>query len=164
MSNYNNLAQKTNYTAGSDKLDLAHLYLTSVNIPGVNLAHPEVSGRSGARLVLPGDALTFNSLSFELLVDEDFQIYHEFMGKVFENINPISGEFANVEFDFWVQINNSKGNKLFKMEFHSCRVESVSDIQLDTTDDMTEFTLPIEIKYDYFSIDKGDGAIPVLRT
>jgi len=164
MANYNNLAQKTNFTAGSDQLELTSLYLQSVNIPGINLAHPELSGRAGARALMSGDTVTFNSLSFELLVDEDFLIYHEFTGKVFDNINPSSGSFANVEFDFWVDIANSKGNHLFKMEFHGCRVESISDIQLDTQDDILEFTLPVDVKFEYFTIDRGASTIPALRT
>ena len=148
--NYNNLAQKTNYIAGSDKLELLPFYLYSVNIPGINFAHPEISGRSGARLNLTGDALTYNGLSFEMLVDEDFKIYHEFMDKIDNNINPVDGTFASQEFDFWIQINNNKGNKIFKLEFYNCRIESIGDIQLDSQDDISEYPLTVEIKYDYY--------------
>ena len=163
MSNNNNLAQKSNFTAGSDKLAFGELFLTSVNIPGINLSHPDVGGRTGTKLNLAGDTLTFNSLSFEVLVDEDFNVFHEFTGKVFDNINPETGSFASVEFDFWVDVNNSKGNKLFKMEFYNCRVESIGDIQLEVQSDETEFTLPVEVKFDYYKIFKSTDSIPALR-
>lgn len=160
--NYNNLAQKTNYVAGSDKLDLLPFYLTTVNLPGINLSHPEIGGRSGARLNVTGDTLTFNALSFEMLIDEDFNIYHEFMDKIFQNIDPEAGTFEGQEFDFWVEVNNNKGNKLFKVEFYNCRIESIGDILLDTQDDMTEYTMSVDIKYDYYKVFNDAVTVPSL--
>jgi hypothetical protein len=110
MTNNNNLAQKTNFTAGSNDLELLPFYLTSLNIPGINLSHPEVGGRSGAKINLTGDTITFNTLALEVLIDEDFEVYHELMSKITSNINVEAGSFASIEFDFWIQINNSKGN------------------------------------------------------
>jgi hypothetical protein len=160
--NYNNLAQKTNYIAGSNKLELAPFYLTSVNLPGVNLNHPEVGGRTGGRLNVTGDTISYNALSFEMLIDEDFKIYHEFMDKVFLNIHANDGVFATNEFDFWVEVSNSKGNKLFKVEFHNCRIESVGDILLDAQDDMTEHLMNVEVKFDFYKIAKTDFSVPSL--
>jgi hypothetical protein len=159
--NYNNLAQKTNYIAGSDKLDLTPFYLTTVNIPGISFSHPEMGGRYGSRLNVTGDTLTYNALSFEMLVDEDFNVYHEFMDKVFDNVNPESGTFAAQEFDFWIEVNNNKGNKLFKIEFYNCRIDSLGDILLDSQDDITEHLMSIDIKYDYYKIVKSQQ-IPTL--
>jgi hypothetical protein len=158
--NYNNLAQKTNYIAGSYKLALTPFYLTAVNIPGLNFNHIEVGGKAG-RFNVTGDTLVYNALSFEMLVDEDFKIYHEFMDKAVANINPESGTFAAQEFDFWIQINNSKGNKLFLIEFYNCRLESIGDIMLDSQDEITEHNVTIDIKYDYFKIIK-ELAVPTL--
>jgi hypothetical protein len=159
--NYNNLAQKTNYSAGSAKLELAPFYLTNVNLPGINFGHPELTSRAG-RFAVTGDTIVYNPLSFEMLIDEDFNIYHEFMDKVFKTVNSESGTFATQEFDFWVQINNSKGNKLFLIEFYNCRVESVGDIMMDAQDEMTEHTMTVDIKYDYFKVNKDDGTAPPL--
>lgn len=152
--NLNNFAQPSNYTAGSGELKLTELYLTSVNIPGITMNHPELGGRSGVHLIQGGDTLVYNSLSFELHIDEDFKIYHEFMDKIMNTVNPESGSYAPVEFDFWVNINNSKGHSLFKLEFFSCRIESIGDIQLDTKSDETELVLPVEIKYMYYKVNK----------
>jgi hypothetical protein len=148
--NYNNLAQKTNFIAGSDKLALLPFYLTNVNLPGLNLNYPEVGGRFSTKMYLAGDTITYNNLSFEILLDEDFEIYNEFMDKVFENINVESGTFADNTFDFWIQINNNKGNKLLKFEFYNCRIESVGDILFDTQDDITQHGMSVEIRYDYY--------------
>jgi hypothetical protein len=161
--NYNNLAQKTNYTAGSDKFDKLPFYLTTVNIPGISFSYPELGGRGAARLNAAADTITYNSLSFEMLIDEDFNIYHEFMDIVKNDINVESSNFADNFFDFWIEINNNKGNKIFKIEYYNCRIESVGDINLDSQDDMTEHTLSVDIKYDYFKIFKGNESIPTLQ-
>jgi len=163
MTNTNNFSQKTNFTAGSNSLELLPFYLTSLNIPGINFSHVEVPYKNGSLINFTGDSVVYNTLSIEALVDEDFKIYHEIMSKINENVDVESGQFSNVEFDFWIQINNNKGNTLFKLEFYNCRIESIGDIQLDTQDDMTEFTMPIEIKFDYFK-NSNLVSIPSLRT
>jgi hypothetical protein len=162
--NYNNLAQKTNFTAGSEALELLPFYLTSVSLPGINFSYPDISGRSGAKLNLAGDSITYNALSFEILIDEDFKIFHEFMDKVTANINPKSGSFSDNSFDFWIEINNSKGFKIMKYEFTNCRIESIGDISLETQDDSTEHSMNVEIKYDYYEIIKSDRSIPTINS
>ena len=161
--NYNNLAQKTNYAAGSEQLELLPFYLTSVSIPGISFNLQQVGGRTGSRMSLSGDTIEFNSLSFEILIDEDFKVYNEFMDIIFKHINVESGTFADFSFDFWIEINNSKSKHLMKYEFYNCRIENVGDIQLDTTDDITEHTMSVELKYDYYNIIKNEE-IPLLRT
>ena len=163
MTNINNLAQKTNFTAGSDKLDLMPFYLTNTNLPGININHFEVGGRAGAKLNLTGDTVVYNDLSFEMLIDEDFNIYHEFMDKLRDNVSPDNGTFGDLFFDFWIDINNSKGNHLFKIEFTNCRVQSIGDIQLDSQEDTTEFTMSVELKFDTYAVIK-DQIIPTLQT
>jgi len=162
--NYNNLAQKTNFTAGSDKFKNLPFYLTSINIPGINFSLPEVGGRAGSRLALAGDVLTYNGLSFEMLIDEDFNIYHEFMDQVIQNISPTSGQYADNSFDFWVEINNNKGHKILKIEFTNCRIESIGDIFMSTIDDSTESIMTVDVKYDHYTIIKNERSIPVLAT
>jgi hypothetical protein len=148
--NYSNLAQKTNWIAGSDKFKHLPFYLTFCNIPGINFNHPDAGGSGSAKLNLQGDTLTYNPLSIEVLLDEDFIIYHEFMEKIEQSISVDNASFAPIEFDFWIQINNNNGHKLFKMEFYNCRIENIADIILDSTDETTEYTLPIDIRYDYY--------------
>ena len=131
--NYNNLAQKTNWTAGTDKFPLMPFYLTNISIPGMNFSLPETGSRFGSRINLPSDTIIFNSLSFDFLIDEDFEIYRTFYSYIINSINPEKGTFADISFDLWVELNNSKGNKIMKFEFYNCRIESIGDIELDTT-------------------------------
>jgi len=150
--NNNNLAAQTNFMAGSDKLGLTSLYLTSLSIPGIQMSHPEVHAKGGSPLFVTADNLTFNPLSIEVLIDENFAVYNELMTKIFQNVSPLTGTFATQEFDFWIDVNNVKGFRVFKLEFNNCRIESIGDISLDTTSSETENTLSIEIKYDTYNI------------
>ena len=107
--NYNNLAQATNFIAGSDKFKNVPFFITGLNIPGININHPEISGgRQGTLMNLSGDSINYNSLSFEMLIDEDFQIYQELMDIVRKNISPTNGTYGDFYFDFFIEINNSK--------------------------------------------------------
>lgn len=150
--NYNNLAQKTNWIAGTDRFPLVPFYLTNISIPGINFSIPETGSRLGARLNLASDTITYNSLSFDFLIDEDFEIYKSFYRYIYESINPEKGTFADISFNLWVELNNSKSNKIMKFEFYNCRIESVGDIELDTTSPETESTMNLSLKYDYFKI------------
>ena len=114
--NYNNLAQKTNWTAGSDKFPLIPFYLTNVSIPGMNFSIPETGSRFGTRINLQSDTVEYNSLNFDFLIDEDFEIYRAFYKYIIESINPEHGTFADKNFNFWIELNNSKSNKIMKFE------------------------------------------------
>jgi len=152
--NYTNLAQKTNFIAGSDQFENLPFYLTTVSIPGITFSHIELGGRTGAKMLAQGDTATFNNLTFEMLIDEDFTIYHEFMDEVRKSINVETGTFADRSFSFWVEINNSKGNPLFKIEFYECRIESIGDIELSTQDSETEYTMSVDVKYTHHNVIK----------
>lgn len=153
--NYNNLAQKTNWTAGSPSFDKMEFYLTNVNIPGINFDHPEVGGKSSSKMKLNSDIIQYNNLSLEFLIDEDFQLYVDFMNIVNQHVNIKNGTFKDFCFDFWIEINNSKGNKVLKLDFSNCRLLSIGDINLDTQDDITEHTLSIDLGFDYYQIEKN---------
>jgi hypothetical protein len=153
--NYNNLAQKTNWIASSPVFKNVPFFLISLNIPGLSLSHPEVGGRDSLRMKLPSDTVTFNSLSFEMLVDEDFLIYQELMNIIRNNIDKDNGTFSDFYFNFFIELSNNKGNKILKLEFTNCRIESIGDIDLNAQDSATEYTLQMSIVYDYFEIENN---------
>lgn len=152
--NYNNLAQSTNYIAGSDKFKNIPFYLVNVNIPGMTFSHPAVGGRNSTRIKLQADTVTFNSLSFEMLIDEDYEIYKELMSIIRKQISIETGTFGDFTFDFWIEVSNSKGHKVMKLNFSNCRLESIGDINLDTREDVTEVAMSVEIAYDFYEIEE----------
>ena len=166
--NYNNLAQKTNFIASSDKFENVPFFLTSVNIPGISVANSEVGGKHSAPIKLSGDTITYSSLAFEMLIDEDFLIYQELMAIINKNVDINTGTFSDFYFDFFIELSNSKGNKVLKVDFSNCRIESIGDIFLDTTSEETQYTLSMDIAYDYYKIEQlrrftfiGGEATPV---
>jgi len=159
--NANNLAQKTNFTAGSSAFKNIPFFLTALNIPGFNLGHNQLGARGGARGISSADTIQWNSLSLDILIDEDFKIYTEIMNIIRTNVNVETGNFNDFVFDFWIEVNNNKGNKILKLEFKDCRIDTVGDIQLDTQDDITEHLLNISMLYDYYTIE--NIVIPTLQ-
>jgi hypothetical protein len=145
--NKRNYAETTNYIAGSSKLELMPFYLQSTNIPGMNFTINEISGRGGALLKMSADTIQYNGLSLTVLLDEDFKIYEEFYDIITKSINPNTGTFSIQEFDFWIELNNNKGNNIMKFEFENCKIESLGDIMLDSTTNSTN-TFNIELVFD----------------
>ena len=146
--NINNFAQPTNFLCGSGDLDLTQIYCTSVSLPGFNLNNPFVTSGGGSPLNLGGDNIIYNPLSLSLIIDEDYEIYFEFITKLQDSISSTTGIFADRAFDFFINITNAKGITLFKVNFVNARLQSMGDLNLDTSSDETEILLPIELVYD----------------
>ena len=150
--NIHNFAQRTNWTAGSDRFPLIPFYLTTVNIPGMSFSLPETGSRYGAKLNLSSDTVSYNSLNFNFLIDEDFEIYKKFNEYLTECVDVEGLKFNNIPFMFWVELNDNKSHKILKFEFYNCRIENIGDIELDTTNPETEITMDLSLKFDYFKI------------
>lgn len=150
--NITNLAQTTNFICGSEKLNLCDVFLQQVNLPGISFGHPETGGRLGAKLHVQADSCTFNTLSLSMIIDEKFKLYKELMETFSKTYNPENGTFSIQEFDFWIELRNNKGNKLFKIDFVNAKFESIDDVQLDVTNEEVYNTLSCSIVYDYFKI------------
>ena len=161
--NTNNLAQPTNFICGSEALNFTSTYCTSVNIPGISLNHNFLTNKSGSALNITGDNIMFNACSLSLLVDEDFRVYFELMNALLLNINPTNSTFATKEFDFFINVMNSKGNNLFKITLVNARISTIGDIQLDSTNTETEIVLNVDILFDYFELEQDGNVIPVLN-
>lgn len=158
--NYNNLSQKTNFTAGSSAFTNVPFFITALNIPGFNLGHNQLGARGGSRAISSADTITWNTLSLDLLIDEDLKIYSELMAIIRQNIDANTGNFDDFVFDFWIELNNNKGNKILKLEFKDCRIDSIGDIQLDAQDDITEHIMNFSMLYDYYTIESN--TVPTL--
>lgn len=160
--NMNNFSQKTNFTAGSSAFKNVPFFITTLNIPGFNLNHNIMGARAGTHVLSSSDTITWNALSMDLLIDEDLKIYVELMSVIKKNINIEDGTFNDFVFDFWIDVNNNKGNPILKLNFTNCRIESIGDIELNTQDDATEHMLNFSMVYDFYTIDSSIA--PVLKT
>jgi len=153
--NSRNYSQKTNFMCGTPDLPLLPFYVTTLNIPGVNTNIPENSGRQGAAVHFAPADMSFNNLSLEVLLDEDYKIFQELINAI--KIDVETGTFENHFFDFWIEVTNDMGHPVLKIEYHECLIETIGDLQLSSNDDITEQTFTLDIKFDWFKI------IPVKR-
>jgi len=80
--NIRNYAQKTNFKCGVSNSDILPFYVTTLNIPGIQTNISEMSGRFGAPVNITPDSLTYNPLSLEVLLDEDYKIYIDILNNV----------------------------------------------------------------------------------
>lgn len=149
--NYNNLAEQTNYLAGSSEFEDFILYITKCNLPGLSVSPPAIGGRFGTQHHPGADAVSYNELTLEVLVDEDLTVYLEIL-KYFKKRVRMDMTFDNESFPFWIQINNNKGNKLFMVYFTNCRITSISDFQFDSQSDIQQQTFTLNIVYDYYDV------------
>ena len=151
--NLNNLAQKTCWEAGSNTLQLCNLYIQNFAIPGISFSHPDIYGHNSVKIGLVSDNMSFDEMSFDLLLDENYRVYFEILDVVFKQFNPENGSFANQEFDFFVNMKNQKGENVFTINFYNCRFTNIGQITLSTQGDETYNTLNVSMRFDYFKIE-----------
>lgn len=161
--NYNNLAQKTNFTAGTERFKNVPFFINSVNLPGINISRPKTGKRFGSGIVVGGDSIEFNDLTFDMLIDENYVIYQELMKEIFKSVNVEESTFKNDPFMFWLEINDNDSNKLFKIEFYNCGIESISDIFYFTNNDEKTALISVSLSYSHFSIIEDSDSIPTMQ-
>ena len=150
--NINNLAQHINYIVGSNELELFPLYMQSFTIPGISFSHPEYGGRYGSKVKFQADCITFNQVTLQLLLDETFNSYREFMQKAFSLYNPQNGTFTQKDFNIFIVPNNTKGHPLFVCNIYDCKIESIDDIDLGLSDSSPYNTFSVTITYNYYTM------------
>ena len=149
--NYNNLAEQTNFIAGSSAFKHIPFFLSSVTIPEISLDHPEVSGgRFSHNLKLAGDTLKYGTLSFEMLIDENLLIYDEIYNLIKSNTNPETNTFGDFQFDFFIEMNDNKGHSVLVFNFDNCRISTLGSLNLETSDDNPYYKLSMEMMFDRF--------------
>lgn len=149
--NYNNLAERSSFYAGSPQFKHVPFFITSISLPEISLDHPEISGgRFSHSIKLAGDTIRYGTLSLEMLVDEDLLIYDELYKLVINNTNPESNTFGDFSFEFFVEINDNKGNTSVVFDFFNCRISSLGALELETTDDHTNYRISVDIMFDSF--------------
>ena len=121
----------------------------------MNFSHSQIGGRFSVQNKMAADNVNFNNLAIEILIDENFVIFTELMEIINKQINIEEGIFSAYEFDYWIEILDCKSVPILKLDFFGCKIESISDIILDVQDPATEFTITIDISFDYYKIENN---------
>jgi len=125
--------------------------IQEVNLPGVSFSHIQTSARSVMGNI-QGDTLTFNDLTLNLIIDEDLVVWKEIMNKILEMRNPENELGKQIEKYSYLEIHDDNSNKILKLEFINCMIESIDDLAYNTTSEDEVITCSITIKYDYFVV------------
>lgn len=152
FDNANNLAQRTNFILGTSQLPKSVMMVQTVSIPSVSVSHVTgIGGRFGVQLHVGADSSEYSEVSFDVLIDEDFEIFREVLALMQKQVQPGTGVFEDLDWEFWLQANDNKGHPLFRIDFVHSRLVSLSDISLDSMDD-SQSTMTLTITYDYYTI------------
>ena len=148
-----NYAQRSNFIAGSSEIFRYEFYIQDFNLPGLTVNTVE-SYSQGMKHLISGDSITHTELDITILIDEDFLVYQAIKKWLEDSVNQVTGSFADREFTFYCEVHNNKGNYLFTVMFYGCKILTLSDVQLSSTDDSFSNTVSVSIEYDWFEFKK----------
>ena len=133
-----------------------HYRVQNVNLPGIDVAHPEIGNKRGAKIFDTADDLNYTPLSITVIVDEKLNVWKEFISMMHDMIDPTNGKLKQVEGDSYINITDSQGNPILNVFYRNTKLESVGELAYSTINENNLLVLDITVKYDYFEIEKED--------
>lgn len=136
-------------------------FAQSFNHPGLSVNPPALPTRRLSNVSIPGDTVTFDELSFDVLADEDMNSYIELFnwlkGGVENNYKPPTERGSDAayihEADITVNILSSHNNTTRTIKYTDCVPTSIGTLSmLATSTDTTPITFPITFRTSYFEI------------
>jgi len=125
--------------------------IQSVQLPGLSFSHIEIS-RHSIMGGIQGDTINYNNLSLDLIIDEELKIWKDMVQKLQEMRSPDSGTSKQIEEFGYLEIHDDNTKKVLKLEFKGMMLESIGDMNYNTTSEDEVLTLNVTIKYDYFRV------------
>jgi hypothetical protein len=146
-----NFSHKTNFVAGFPKFPGLEFYIQDVTLPGITmeLQKASIQGLDG---FLASSTRQLSDVSFNVLIDEDYEVYRMFYEDVLKSKAMVNATYAQREFDFYVSVYNNKGNLIFTEYFRNCLIESLGDVSLSSTDSSIVNTFSVSLKFDWVDI------------
>lgn len=148
-----NYAQRSNFIAGTSEIFKYEFYIQDFNLPGLTVNTVE-SFSQGMKHLISGDSITHTELDITVIIDEDFLVYQALKKWLEDSVNQVTGSFADREFTFYCEVHNNKGNYLFTVMFYGCKILSLADVQLSSSDDSFSNVVSVSIDYDWFEFKK----------
>ena len=157
-----NYMQPTSFKLVIDRRNYPNLefFCQNVTHPGMIMNPVELPVRRLAGLPFPGDTLTFNELSTNILLDENLESYTEMFNwirRLLENNmfdrNP-SGKSSQPNYaDITLSILSSHNNQTKQVRYLDCVPTALGDISFESTASGTEFiTFNASFRFNYFEL------------
>lgn len=133
-------------------------------IPSISLV-PVERANPFKTLYEPGDRITYSELNLSFIVDEQMNNYIEVLNWMkgvtfaenFDQYKNVNEDGGGIVSDISVVVKNSHKNPSIVVDYFDCFPISLSEIQLDTTQqDLTYPEATVVFQYNYFDIKQID--------
>lgn len=154
-----NYLQPTSFKLVIDRRNYPNLefFCQNVTHPGMIMSSAEVPFRKVAGVPFPGDTLTFNELSTNIILDENMQGYDEmfaWMRRLLDtNMGSVTTQAVSSYADITLSILSSHNNTTKQVRYIDCIPTSLGDINFTSTSGGTEFiTFNASFRFNYFEL------------
>lgn len=157
-----NYMQPTSFKLVIDRRNYPNLefFCQNVTHPGMIMNPVELPVRRLAGLPFPGESLTFNELSTNILLDENLESYSEmfnWMRRLLETNmfdNQAAGNTSQPNYaDITLSILSSHNNQTKQVRYIDCVPTSLGDINFESTASGQEFiTFAATFRFNYFEL------------
>jgi hypothetical protein len=157
-----NYMQPTSFKLVIDRRNYPNLefFCQNVTHPGMIMNPVELPVRKLAGLPFPGETLTFNELSTNILLDENLESYTEMFNwirRLLENNmfdRNASGKSSQPNYaDITLSILSSHNNQTKQVRYIDCVPTSLGDINFESTSSGQEFiTFAASFRFNYFEL------------
>lgn len=161
LTNFNFL-KPVNFHVRIDRKRFKNLefYANVVNHPGINVTTPTLPVPRLGNLSVPGDTLTVDELSIDVLIDEDMQSYIEMFNWLNTTVQTnYKQKLGNLddnyipESDITISILTSHNNISKKVKYIDCVPTSVGSFTLQSNvTDAQPLIFPVTFRTSYFEI------------
>jgi len=153
MPNLRNFAHTSNFAFGTNLFGESTVYsVQECNLPGISFNHIEVAKRAVFGNI-QGDTLTYNNLYINIILDEDLKNWIEIVSSLQKMRDPTTTNGISISEDSWLEIHDDNSNRVLKLSFKNCILETIEDVAFSTTSEDEILTVGINIKYDYYTIE-----------
>lgn len=153
-----NFAHNTNYTVGISFLGDEIFNAQSVTMPGINFMNIELGGRGGSRALVGGDNISFDTITVDLLIDENLTVYKKIIRYIISKTNTEDSTFNSEEFETWVSIKNDFGIEVMKLDFFGCQLSGIDSFPLSSSSEDEEISVGLSFRFDRFTLSSDDIA------
>ena len=160
-----NYLQPTSFKLVLDRRNYPNLefFCQTITHPGIILNPVELGIPRLAGLPIPGESLTFNELSTNIILDENLKGYEEMYNWILRLVNTNIGSGGRGSIytdkdvptyaDITLSILSSHNNQTKQVRYLDCIPTSLGDIQFESTSDgQTFITFAASFRFNYFKL------------
>jgi len=154
--NNNSYSTVSNIRFGAIELKDIWFNVNSMVLPTISLEPPQMNTRAGANIAIAPDTAMYTDLSFEIIIDKDWEVFDYVYSYFLQGLNVETGKFSHYKkFELWAEVVDGEGIVKKKFNFHSCRLTEFTGYQaLPNTgeDELQVMTLTFNVMY--YTVDK----------